>query len=535
MKKPGRIAPFFVALVCVLALVTSGCGMFGGGEEEQPGGQQGEDVPVLPVAQAGEEVVAEGEVVPVRSVELRFEQSGIVDEILVEEGSTVETGAELARLDTRDMVLAVEESEALLKQSKADYDLLVEGATDEEIAIAEISVEIAKANLDVYEALLASQRASVKSAEAEVARAQANLMQVRGAVTPADIASAEHSLEQAQLELADELDGPKATDVQQSQAALDQAVTNLREARDTLSSQKTSAYLEMQVAANNLRDRQLGYSDTYWDNRNVEQDFDSVNLDLPQRNKDREESDLRQVQNAEYNLEQARINYENAKLAEQTGIQVAEAKVRELQAQHNDLIDGSDPDVIAAARAGVAQAEANLAALQGEKRAGDLASAQAGITSAQAGVEQATAQLDKANVDLENAKLSVAKAEAELEQVLADPQKAQLDKSLAVVQQREVSLKQSELKLDKASIDAPFEGTVVEVNPKVGEWFGTTEVAITMADFTGWEIETTDLDELAVVNIDIGSLVRITFDALPDPGTAGQGGGNSKPGQELSG
>ncbi len=262
MKKPGRIAPFFVALVCVLALVTSGCGMFGGGEEEQPGGQQGEDVPVLPVAQAGEEVVAEGEVVPVRSVELRFEQSGIVDEILVEEGSTVETGAELARLDTRDMVLAVEESEALLKQSKADYDLLVEGATDEEIAIAEISVEIAKANLDVYEALLASQRASVKSAEAEVARAQANLMQVRGAVTPADIASAEHSLEQAQLELADELDGPKATDVQQSQAALDQAVTNLREARDTLSSQKTSAYLEMQVAANNLRDRQLGYSDT---------------------------------------------------------------------------------------------------------------------------------------------------------------------------------------------------------------------------------------------------------------------------------
>jgi hypothetical protein len=37
-----------------------------------------------------------------------------------------------------------------------------------------------------------------------------------------------------------------------------------------------------------------------------------------------------------------------------------------------------------------------------------------------------------------------------------------------------------------------------------------------MADFSAWQIETTDLDELAVVNIDIGSLVTISFDALPD-------------------
>ncbi len=512
MKSANHPVSIILVTLCITLLV-SGCA--GGGDEpsqQAPGGQ----IDTLPIAQAGDEVVAEGEVVPVKSVELRFEQSGIVDEILVEEGSTVETDAELARLDTRDLVLAEEEAKANLAQSKADYDQLVEGATPEDIAIAEVAVEIAKANLDTYETLVTIAEADVRSAEAAVAQAQGQLMQVRGAVTPEDINSAHASIEYARLQLADELDGPKATEVQQSQAALDQAVATLKEKRDTLSKAKTNAYLEVQIAANTLRDRQAGYSRVYWDNRNIEEDYGSVSMDLPQDNKDNEESNLRFVENAELSLQQAQMNYENARLAEITGIQVAEANVRQLQAQHTDLIDGSDPDVIAGVRANVASAEAMLASLQGEKRQGDLMVAEAGVTSAQIGIEKASANLEKSEIDLDGGHLSVKRAQAELDKVIADPRKSDLDKTLAIVQQREVALKKAQLNLEKAAILAPFDGTIVEVNPTEGEWFGTSETAIVMADFSDWQIETTDLDELAVVNIAIGSLVTINFDALPD-------------------
>jgi HlyD family secretion protein len=446
MKKPNRHITTLITLLLGTIFFVSGCA---GGGNEQPGEQApGAQVQTLPIAQAGDEVVAEGEVVPVRSVELKFELGGVVDAILVEEGSTVKADTQLARLDTRDLVLAEEEAKAQLAQSKADYDQLIEGATPEEIAIAKIAVEIAQANLDTYEAMIALAQSDVRNAEADVARAQGQLMQVRGAVTPEDIAAAHASLEYARLQLADELDGPKVTDVQQSQAALDQANATLKERRDTLSKAKTAAYLEMEVAANTLRDRQAGYSRVYWDNRNIEKNFSSVTLDLPQQYKDNEEANLRNVENAEIALQQAQINYENARLAEITGVQVAEANVRQLQAQHADLIDGSDPDVIAGAKSNVASSEANLAALQGEKRTGDLMVAEAGVTSAQVGIERAMTNVSKAQTDREGGFLSVKRAQAELDKVIADPRKSDLDRSLAIVQQREVALKKTALNLE---------------------------------------------------------------------------------------
>lgn len=512
--KQGRVGIVALVFLSLIALIMAGCG---GGEKAQPeAGEQSPGDIVIPAARASEDIVAEGKVVPVDSAELRFEQSGVVDEILVDEGSTVAAGTALTRLDTRDLVLAVEDAEATLSQAKAEYDRLIEGATDEEIAVSEAALKSSQSSLSSYEALVESAKAGVQSAEADVARANGQFSQTRGQVTPQDIEAANLRIEQAQLALIDEEDGPKATDVQQSQAALDQAILDLKQQRDALSAAKTSAKLSMDMAANRLRDIQANYSGVYWDNREIERDWDAVNLDLPQKHKDQEESALRAVRSAEDELAQARINYENARLAEITGIQAAEARVRELQAAHTDLLNGSDPDVIASARYQLAQAEADMYMLQGEKRAGDLAVAQAGVASAQAGVMQSNASLQKAMADLERAKADVAQAQANLDKTLADPRKSDLDKALAAIEQREVALKKAQLNLDKATINAPFEGTVVEVNPKVGEWFGTTEVAVVMADFSAWKIETTDLDELAVVNIDVGSLVRISFDALPD-------------------
>ncbi|NOH03879.1 MAG: HlyD family efflux transporter periplasmic adaptor subunit [Chloroflexi bacterium] len=65
-------------------------------------------------------------------------------------------------------------------------------------------------------------------------------------------------------------------------------------------------------------------------------------------------------------------------------------------------------------------------------------------------------------------------------------------------------------------ITAPFSGVAADVNVKAGEQVGTETRAVSLADFSGWIVETTDVTELEVVKLSVGQSVTITPDALPD-------------------
>ncbi|HNO32531.1 MAG TPA: efflux RND transporter periplasmic adaptor subunit [Anaerolineales bacterium] len=65
-------------------------------------------------------------------------------------------------------------------------------------------------------------------------------------------------------------------------------------------------------------------------------------------------------------------------------------------------------------------------------------------------------------------------------------------------------------------ITAPFSGVVADVNVKPGEQVGTETRALSLADFSNWTVETTDITELEVVNLSVGQTVGIVPDALPD-------------------
>lgn len=457
-------------LVSISMIMLSGCPS----ESAEEGASEGGPATPLPVVSAADEVVAEGEVVPANDVELRFERSGTVRETLVEEGSVVEIGDPLIRLDTRNLALDVEEAEADLANARASYDGLLAGATSEEIS---------------------STQALLRRAEASQMQAEASLGEVRGDVTSADIAAARADVEAARTDLVELEKGAKATEIQAARAKLDQAIIDMQETRDTLSANKTRSHADMESLANTLRDLQTNYSNIYWENRERAGDWESPNLDIEQKYKDQEEKALRAVQNAEYELERARIAYENAIQEEKTGIAEAEARVSEAEAAYNDVIDGSDIEDIAAARARLSDAQATLAKLQGEKRRANLAAAQASIEVAQAETERYRADLDR---------------------ILSDPESYELDQSLSIIQQREVALKRARLELEKATLTSPINGQVVEINPTEGEWFTNNDTAVVVADTSGWEIETTDLDELEIVKVRVGSLARITFDALPN-------------------
>ncbi|HLO33720.1 MAG TPA: efflux RND transporter periplasmic adaptor subunit [Anaerolineales bacterium] len=80
----------------------------------------------------------------------------------------------------------------------------------------------------------------------------------------------------------------------------------------------------------------------------------------------------------------------------------------------------------------------------------------------------------------------------------------------------EARLSAAKAKVSAFSVIAPFDGVVAEMNAKKGSSINAGEIAVTVADFSGWIIKTTDLTELDVVNITEGQAVLIALDAFPE-------------------
>jgi len=69
--------------------------------------------------------------------------------------------------------------------------------------------------------------------------------------------------------------------------------------------------------------------------------------------------------------------------------------------------------------------------------------------------------------------------------------------------------------LADVELRSPFAGTVAGLIVKGGETVSPGQVVLSIADFSGWIVKTTDLTELDVVAISEGQDVTITLDAIP--------------------
>lgn len=110
--------------------------------------------------------------------------------------------------------------------------------------------------------------------------------------------------------------------------------------------------------------------------------------------------------------------------------------------------------------------------------------------------------------------LALKKAEMEDAQRTYDRLKDGADaEQLAVLEAR---LEAAEAGVAAFSVVAPFDGVIAELNAKAGSSINAGEVAVTIADFSSWLIETTDLTEIDVVTLSEGQPVAITLDAIPE-------------------
>jgi multidrug resistance efflux pump len=168
--------------------------------------------------------------------------------------------------------------------------------------------------------------------------------------------------------------------------------------------------------------------------------------------------------------------------------------------RYADLV-GKSPDGTAAALA-LAAAEREyresviyLNTLKGEPSENDIARAEANLALAQAQLKEAERQ-------------------NEILQAGPDPDEMALaDARVAAAQDK---LAAAEAALGDLQLLAPFSGQITSLNLKAGEVANPSMPGVTLADFSSWQVETTDLTENDVSLISPGMEANITLNAFPD-------------------
>ena len=291
----------------------------------------------------------------------------------------------------------------------------------------------------------AQQRVAVAQAQANVQSAQANLDELLAGARTQEIAQAEAGVAAAQAAYDRLANAGSPGTIAAAQAAVAQAQASLQQVLEgPTEGQLIAATADLKNAEAQLRNATSAYN----------------------KIKDQNDVGMRPESLA---LEQATIAYEGAK------------------ARLADLQNGATPATIAAARAGVNQAQVQLDTAKN--------SAPMDLASAQAAVDQAQAQLDLVKAGARPEAIQIAQANVAA--------------ATASLQNALVALSDTELR-------APFSGIIATINTALGEQVSPGAPVINMADTSSWEIETSDLTEFDVVGIKPGNTVKLTFDAIPD-------------------
>jgi HlyD family secretion protein len=429
-------------------------------------------------------VSAAGQIEPDRTINLTLTATGQIADVLVQIGDRVRAGQPLARADDRELLLRVAQAQAAYDQAQANYEKLRGGATDSEIA----------------------------AAEAQLLQARGQLLQVQGGVTDSDLAAAQAQLQQAQLALASLVNGPKQSDIDAQAARIRDAELTLQAQRDQLSTAKTNTGIALQQTTNALTQAQSRYSTAkqnweYVQETGADPIVRRVNdPNNPGKTKPNLLNDSQRqqyydafvqteaaLQTAENNVRQAQVSYENALAAERNGVERAEGNVTVAQAQLTQLQAGAEAEQIAAARAQVASARANLAKLAGDQRAGALQAAQAAVILAETRLAEAKDGPQSTDIAATEAQLASAKAQLDL----------------------------AKLALEEATLIAPFDGEIAEVNLKVGELPSPAVPAMVLTDLSRLHVNVT-VDEVDISRIAAGQPVTLTLDALQGTALTGR-------------
>jgi HlyD family secretion protein len=204
----------------------------------------------------------------------------------------------------------------------------------------------------------------------------------------------------------------------------------------------------------------------------------------------------------------------------------AEAQVRLAQADYDKYVYG-EPDVAEPYGVALQQAtleyqaaQANYQALANGPTAQEVAVAQATVAEAQASLDKVLAGATPEQVAQGQA--DVANAQAALDQLKAGATREQLAIAQAGVQSAQAELLAAQAELARTRLLAPFGGVVGAIRVEAGEMAGAGVSVLSLGDTSRWQVETDDLTEIDVVQVEVGQPVDISVDALPQAEFSGR-------------
>jgi HlyD family secretion protein len=314
-------------------------------------------------------------------------------------------------------------------------------------------------------------------AEGDELEAGQVLVRLASAQQAAGVAQAEAGLRRAQATLDELKAGPRPQEIAVAQASLEAAQAGLTQIQERARPEEvaaaeaaiTSAQASLGKALEGLDEDELTVAAT---------EFRRAEVALQQAQWAYDEvaygADVGALPQAAQ-LEQATLDYEAA------------------LARYNLAVEGPTEAEVAAAQAQLAGAQASLAVLEGPTQA-EVALAEAQIRGAQ----------------------------AQLDLVIAGARPETIAAAEADVAAAQAALDQTRAALADTELRAPFAGAVADLDARVGEQVTPGSPLAQLADFSAWRIETDDLTELGVVDIDVGSPVTIEVDAIQGLQLTGQ-------------
>ena len=162
-----------------------------------------------------------------------------------------------------------------------------------------------------------------------------------------------------------------------------------------------------------------------------------------------------------------------------------------------------------------------LNALEGTGSEVDINVAEADYLTAQATLIQAERDLERVMEGPDPGEVALLEAQIEkgykdYEIYSAGPDPDDVTLAEARITNAETQLAAAQASLADLELIAPFDGIIAEVHINPSEWVAPGSPVLLIADTENLQVETTDLGEIDVAQIQVGDQAIVTFDALPE-------------------
>lgn len=418
-------------------------------------------------------VLSTGQVISQTDLSLSFQAGGVVEKINVAAGANVKKGDVLAVLSQANAQAALVSARGSLAQARANYNKVVAGSSNEQI---NVSIKVVNAAQVAYNNAVAQLATIQQSSAATINQAQTTLDDLQSPDTHSD-----NKRSAILTTISGQLASVKSALDKENQILAD---NNLR---PTFSVTNFSALNDFKNA-----------------NQLVQPLINTANASLARAQASKTDANIDQaVSDAINALNQNIIALNSCFLALQNSVVSSQFSQSQLDAYKSSIsgeLSNENPGVSSIRSAKQALVDA-------------LTAAQNSLTNSRLSGAQ---QVSSAQNQINSAKAAWQQAEATLAQQKAKAQPADIQAAMAQIIYAQGSVEAAQANLNNLVITAPSDGTVTQVDIKVGEQASAMKEVIVIQDVSSLHAESY-VSEANVASLKIGQSIDYTFDALgPD-------------------